>query len=98
MERPWIKIIDANTGKTLIRCKKLFPAASCIVWAHDQAIDTKLLIVIDGHDYGACRFPSNWARLTWETEAGLVCEHIQDCLNIHKAFYEKSLDLHEERE
>lgn len=94
--RPWINIIDANTGKTLIRCKKLFPAASCIVWANDQAVDTKLLI--DGHDYGACRFPSNWARLTWEKEAALVFEHIQDCLNIHEAFFEKTLDLHEEKE
>jgi len=93
MEKPWIKI-NTPEGKCLTRTKNPYLAAEKIVWATDHANDVKLLI--DGYDYGSCNFftGANF----FEHEVAIACEHIYDCLKIHKAFFEKSLDLHRERE
>jgi len=93
MERPWIKIIN-TTGKTLIRCKNPYLAATKIVWATDQWNHVNLLI--DGYDYGVCNFITHVH--FFENEVAIALAHIRDCLKIHEAFYEKSLDFIEERD
>ena len=93
MEKPWIKI-NTTEGKCLTRTKNPYLAAEKIVWATDYATDVKLLI--DGYDYGSCNFFTEAD--FFEYDVAIVLSHIHDCLNIHKAVYEKSTDLHEERE
>ena len=100
MEKPWIKIIGATKGsgrygKCLRRCKKPYiAAASVIFWTDDQE-HIKVKLFIDGHDYGVCKPPTS--RRIWTEEVAIICMHIQDCLNIHEAFYRKILDLDEEK-
>ena len=98
MEKPWIKIIgmgedSGQHGKCLVRCKKPWLAAARIIWATDSNLETILLI--NGYDYGICKPPIR--RKIWTEEVAIICMHIQDCLNIHEAFYRKILDLDEEK-
>ncbi len=88
MEKPWIKI-NTPEGKCLTRTKSPYLAAKKIVWATNHVpVRNDVKLLIDGYDYGSCNFFT----------VAIVLSHIHDCLNIHKAFYEKSLDLHKERE
>ena len=93
MEKPWIKIKTLD-GKCLQRCKNPYLAATKIVWSTDLWNEVKLFI--DGYDYGTCSFITH--AHFFEHEVAIALAHIWDCLEIHEAFYEEPLDLHEEKE
>ena len=96
MEKSWIKIVSLD-GRCLVRCKNPYLAATKIVWAADHVpVRNDVKLLIDGYDYGSCNFITHTH--FFEQEVAIALAHIRDCLKIHEAFYEESLDFIKERE